>query len=185
MRVIAATNRNLRELVARGDFREDLFYRLKVFEIRLPPLRDRREDIPALVGHFLHRFNLAMSKHIRSVDDEVMQLFQRHRWPGNIRELENALEHAFVLCRSDTIQRAHLPLDLLAAIERAPDDPQAEEDGGPVPSDVILPLAEVETRYLEWAVSNHEGDRSSLARRLGLSERTFYRKVRGIRREDA
>jgi len=184
LRVIAATNRNLKELVSRGDFREDLFYRLKVFEIPLPPLRERREDIPALVEHFLQRFDVAMSKHVRSVADDVMELFLRHRWPGNVRELENTLEHAFVLCREETIRRVHLPVDFVAAVEGGLDGVAA--DGGAAPSSggEILPLTEVESRYLEWAVATHEGDRSSLAHRLGLSERTLYRKVRGIRRDD-
>ena len=185
IRVIAATNRNLKELVARGDFREDLFYRLKVFEIRLPPLRERREDIPALVSHFMHRFNVAMSKRVQGVDDAVMDLFMRYRWPGNVRELENTLEHAFVLCREGTIRLAHLPTDFVAAFEESVGVERPQGGGGPLPAGEILPLSEVESRYLEWAVSAHGGDRSSLARRLGLSERTFYRKVRGVRRSDA
>jgi len=182
VRVIAATNRDLKVLVAKGDFREDLYYRLKVFEIHLPPLRDRREDIPALVQHFIRHFNLTMSKHIQGVSDEVMELFLRHGWPGNVRELENTLEHAFVLCRNDTILPVHLPADCFESADEPSTDGGPEAGRTPLPLGRILPLAEVESRYLEWAVANHEGDKSSLARRLGLSERTFYRKVRSVRR---
>jgi len=184
VRIIAATNKDLKKLVAKGDFREDLYYRLKVFEIHLPALRDRREDIPVLVQHFVRHFNVVMSKHVQAISDDAMELLLNHEWPGNIRELENTIEHAFVLCRDETIRPEHLPIDLVESVLELSMGDEAEPVGPPIEPEEILPLSEVESRYLEWAVASHDGDRSSLARRLGLSERTLYRKVRGLRRPD-
>jgi two-component system, NtrC family, response regulator HydG len=181
VRVIAATNRNLRDLVARGDFREDLYYRLKVFEIHMPPLRERRDDIPLLVQHFIRDFNLRMDRDVRGVSDAVMELLLGHDWPGNVRELENALEHAFVLCRGDFITPNHLPAELTKEVREVPGAAPDDGSAAPFPADRILPLDEVESRYLAWAMGSHGGDNSSLAQKLGLSERTFYRRLRSLR----
>ncbi len=163
IRVIAATNRNLKELVAHGDFREDLYYRLKVFEIHLPPLRERREDIPALVSHFLHRFNVEMSKRLQGVDDAVMDLFLRHRWPGNVRELENTLEHAFVLTRRQDLHPEDLPSNFMKAT-----GPASTPGAGD-------PTAEV--RAIFAALEQSSYNKSEAARLLGISRRTLYRKL--------
>jgi len=181
VRVIAATNRNLKQKVAAGEFREDLYYRLKVFEIHVPPLRERREDIPLLVQHFVERFNTKFSKEVTSLSDDVMGLFRASDWPGNVRQLENTLEHAYVLCSGPTVTLRDLPSDF--SVEAVPTN-------GPV-DDVttrsviglleIVPLEEVERRYLEWAVEVHGGERADLAERLGLSERTLYRKLQRAR----
>ncbi|UCF94937.1 MAG: sigma 54-interacting transcriptional regulator, partial [Desulfobacterales bacterium] len=112
VRVIAATNRDLREKVRRGEFREDLYYRLKVIEIALPPLAERREDIPLLVDHFQSRFKKKLNKNIENVAAEVLAAFMRYPWPGNVRELEHAIEHAFVLCRDRTLLVDHLPPEI-------------------------------------------------------------------------
>jgi transcriptional regulator with PAS, ATPase and Fis domain len=112
VRVITVTNRDLREKISRGDFREDLYYRLKVIEIALPPLREKREDIPLLVDHFFKVFNKSFKKNIQSLSDEVAGKFMDYPWPGNVRELEHAMEHAFVLCRGRTIEMDHLPSDI-------------------------------------------------------------------------
>jgi PAS domain S-box-containing protein len=112
IRIIAATHQNLYELTRQGKFREDLFYRLKVFPIMVPPLRDRREDIPLLIRHFIKKGNQRDHKSIESIDRQGMERLMEHPWPGNIRELENAVEHAFVLCRSNQITIDDLPLEI-------------------------------------------------------------------------
>jgi PAS domain S-box-containing protein len=112
IRIIAATHQNLYELTRQGKFREDLFYRLKVFPIMVPPLRDRREDIPLLIRHFIKKGNQRDHKSIESIDRQGMERLMEHPWPGNIRELENAVEHAFVLCRSNQIIIDDLPLEI-------------------------------------------------------------------------
>jgi two-component system response regulator HydG len=112
IRIIAATHKNLYELTQQGKFREDLFYRLKVFPIHVPPLRKRREDIPILVSHFIKKGNKREKKSIEGVDAEGMKRLMEHSWPGNIRELENAIEHAFVICNSHQIQLKDLPVEI-------------------------------------------------------------------------
>lgn len=114
VRIIAATNRNLEELIQKGIFREDLFYRLNVIPIFLPPLRERKDDISRLIPHFISKFNLLHKKTIRSVGADAMDVMMRHHWPGNIRELENVIEHAFVIESGDTIQKGSLPGYLLS-----------------------------------------------------------------------
>ncbi len=111
-RVIAATHKDLNQLVRKGHFREDLYYRLKVFPITMPPLKDRREDIPLLVKHFVHVFNRKTQKHIKDLTTDAMRLLMEYHWPGNVRELENAIEHAFVLCSGDRIGIFDLPLEI-------------------------------------------------------------------------
>lgn len=112
IRLIAATHRDLFELVKKGVFREDLYYRLKVFPIALPPLRKRREDIPLLVSHFIRRYRERTKKEVVDASRPTMQALMDHDWPGNVRELENAIEHAFVLCNSDRLEHKDLPLEL-------------------------------------------------------------------------
>jgi two-component system response regulator HydG len=112
MRIIAATNKNLYALTQQGKFREDLFYRLKVFPINVPPLRNRREDIPILVSHFIKKGNKRENKSIQGIDTQGMKRLMEHTWPGNIRELENAIEHAFVVCNSDRITLKDLPVEI-------------------------------------------------------------------------
>jgi two-component system response regulator HydG len=109
IRIVTATHQDLRKLVSKGKFREDLFYRLNVFPIRIPPLRERAEDIPLLVSHFIQTFNDRTGKAVVDVSRDVLQTFMDYQWPGNVRELENAMEHAFVLCTRDRIEREDLP----------------------------------------------------------------------------
>jgi len=115
IRIIAATHKNLYALTQQGKFREDLFYRLKVFPINVPPLRNRREDIPILVSHFIKKGNKSENKSIEGVDSEGMKRLMEHPWPGNIRELENAIEHAFVICNSHRIRLKDLPVEIREA----------------------------------------------------------------------
>ncbi len=112
IRIIAATHKDLYRMVREGQFREDLFYRLKVFPVHVPPLRERRDDIPLLVSHFLDKGNKREGKHISSLSSQAMKKIMEHPWPGNVRELENAVEHAFVLCESHQIQLKDLPIEI-------------------------------------------------------------------------
>ena len=109
VRIVASTNQDLREKIERGEFREDLYYRLNVVEIHLPPLRDRKDDIPTLIDHFVKKFSKKLNKNILGISTEVQRMFMEYNWPGNIREMEHALEHAFILCHQKTITIEHLP----------------------------------------------------------------------------
>ena len=167
VRVIAATNRDLRDLVQRGEFREDLYYRLKVVEIHLPLLREREEDIPLLVDHFLQKLAAKFNREPLTVSDDVMRLFMEYPWPGNVRELQHALEHAVVLCRRHTITLDNLPADLrdfaAAAIGKVAEC-QNNESGD---HDLLL-----------RALRQVAGNRAQAARLLGMSERTVFRKIK-------
>lgn len=118
VRIVAATNRNLEEMIKRGEFREDLFYRLNVLPIFLPPLRERKDDIASLLNHFLEKFNATYGNKITGVTDEAQELLMKYNWPGNIRELENVMEHAFVIESSDRITAASLP-DSIRGLSRS------------------------------------------------------------------
>lgn len=166
VRVIAATNSNLVDKMRQGLFRDDLYYRINVMEMNLPPLAQRIDDIPLLVSHFCSKFNAKFNRNVQGVSDQVMRLFVNYDWPGNIRELENVLERGFILCSSDTITTDHISLQLKDAL----------------PSDAID--ATVET--LECAASREQildtlektkWNRTKAARLLGISRRTFYRKL--------
>ncbi|MGB9699398.1 MAG: sigma-54 interaction domain-containing protein [Thermodesulfobacteriota bacterium] len=168
VRIIAATNKNLSRLVEQGLFREDLYYRLNVIKIELPPLKERREDIPLLVEHFLKRFNLKMNKRLISVSPEVMDLFMRYEFPGNIRELENAIEHAFVVCNSSQIRLEDLPAELVSSVRNQP--ASLAEDKHP------LQLAEWEA--IQRVLQKHGGSRKKAAAELGISVVTLWRKIK-------
>jgi transcriptional regulator with PAS, ATPase and Fis domain len=168
VRIVAATNKNLARLVEEGRFREDLYYRLNVVKLELPPLAERREDVPLLVEHFLKRFNVRMNKRIGSVSPEVIQLFMRYDFPGNIRELENAMEHAFVLCSGTRIQEEHLPQELLNRARAGPLQLSAGRD--------VLKTAERQT--LLAMLEKHGGNRKKTAADLGISPVTLWRKLK-------
>jgi DNA-binding NtrC family response regulator len=168
-RLICATHRDLARMVEEGCFRRDLYYRLNAFPIRLPALRERREDIPLLVESFLQRPEF---EHIRSAEPAVLDALSVHPFPGNVRELYNVLERACLLADGDTLAVEHLPAEVRGTSERARPHPAANG---------IIPLAEAESRYLRWVVSSFRGERSALAHLLGLSERTLYRKLEGLR----
>lgn len=163
-RILAATNRPLAELVRDGLFRQDLYYRLNVLRLELPPLKERRCDIPLLVGHFRHRLNAETAKTIETVDDDVLDLLMRHDFPGNIRELENIMQHAFVLCRGDTIRRQHLPRDLVS-----------DTDPGQHPAPKTL--KSLEKKAIQEALRDYGGNRTAAARQLGIDPSTLYRKM--------
>jgi PAS domain S-box-containing protein len=170
VRIIAATHQSLAERVKQGTFREDLYYRLNVVKIHLPPLRERREDIPLLVDHFIHRFNLKQNKNILGVHPEVMDLFMRHDFPGNVRELENLLEHAFILCRGPEIQAAHLPPDFLDALGEKPSR---------IPLSTAIPLLRrTEAQTIIETLHKYKGHRSKTAYELGIDKSTLWRKMK-------
>jgi DNA-binding NtrC family response regulator len=163
-RLVAATHRDLAAMVATGEFRRDLYYRLSAFPIHLPALRERREDLPPLVEHLLRR--LAPERPLRLDADSLARL-ARHDFPGNIRELRNILERAMLMADGDV-----LSLGVADAESSAPAAASAPEEG-------LLSLEEVERRYVREALDRVGGDRKKLARRLGISERTLYRKLAG------
>ena len=167
VRVVAATNKRLARLVRTGRFREDLFYRIRVVDLKLPALRQRREDIPLLVDHLVARFNRLGGKDIAGVSDEVMARLMEHDYPGNVRELENIIEQAFVLCRSGLIQPHHLPPELRPAGTSGPG-----EWGGP------MTLRALERRRIADALGRHKGSRKRAARELGIDTSTLYRKIK-------
>ena len=164
VRIITATNRDLDRMVEAGKFRRDLYYRINVVRLRVPPLRRRREDIPLLVDRFVERFNRLKGKAIGGVAPEAMAILMGHDWPGNVRELENAVEHAFVLCREGLIGPGHLPDHL------RPADEELAAAGGS--------LEEIEARFLLEALRRNGWNRQATARELGMHKTTLWRKVR-------
>ena len=166
VRVITATNKDLTELVSQGTFREDLYYRVRVVYLKLPRLAQRREDIPLLLEHLISKFNHLQNKNIAGVSDEVMARLMEHDFPGNVRELENIIEQAFVLCRSGLIEMKHLPIDLRTDASNAPGETRH------------LQLAAMEKATIENALRRHSGNRSQAAADLGINPSTLYRKIR-------
>ena len=169
VRVIAATNQDLSRLVKKGVFREDLFYRLNVIRMKLPELRDRREDIPLLVERFITKFNRLQNKDVAGVSEDTLAILMEHEYPGNVRELENVIEHAFVLCRGGLIEPHHLPPPLRGEADRRP-------MGGRGP----LTLKALEAVHIADAVRRHHGNRTAAARELGINPSTLFRKIKSL-----
>lgn len=166
VRVIACTNKNLKEKVRRGEFREDLYYRLKVVEVALPPLRDRLEDLPLLVDHFCRSFNDRFKKNIAGISSEVLSKFMDYPWPGNVRELEHVMEHAFVLCRERIITIEHLPAEIKDYKGAEKINIQKIHSKEPKPIHEILN-----------ALNKVRWNKTKAARMLGISRRTVHRKI--------
>ncbi|MEF2145756.1 MAG: sigma 54-interacting transcriptional regulator [Desulfovibrionaceae bacterium] len=164
VRIIAATNRNLEERVTQGLFRQDLFYRLNVVTLRLPPLRERREDLPLLVDHFIQRSNAFLGRNVQGISEDVLALFLRHDFPGNVRELENILEYAFILCQEGFIQVEHLPENLQP---NRPSDEAVYGAGGT--------LEEIKCRAVLHALTRNKGKKMATCRELGISKDTLRR----------
>ena len=164
IRVVAATNRNLEQKVISGEFRQDLYYRLKEVEINLPSLRQRQQDIPLLIEHFLKKFNAQFSKNIRGISTDTLNVLMLHSWPGNIRELENTLEHAFVRCQENVIKISHLPPTFAEFAPKL----STEEEPDP---------AWHEAKRVRWALRQSDWNKSRAAELLGISRRTIYRKI--------
>ena len=166
VRVIAASNRDLAKLVRASKFRDDLYYRVRVVHLILPGLEQRREDIPLLVDHLVAKFNRLQGKHIAGVSDQVLAQLMEHNYPGNIRELENIIEQAFVLCRGGLIELGHLPPELRPAGTSV-----ADEGGG------AMTLRALERRRIADALRRNEGNRKRAAKELGIDTSTLYRKI--------
>ncbi|MFH2036913.1 MAG: sigma 54-interacting transcriptional regulator [Candidatus Zixiibacteriota bacterium] len=167
IRIVAATNKDLKKLVAQAKFRDDLYFRLAVVKFKIPPLESRREDIPYLVDHFIKKFNAKTGKKIIGVSPGVMHILMLHSYPGNIRELENIIEHGFVLCHSSIIQKEHLPLELL-------------ETGIEKPDITSTPISESidEQSSIISAIKISKGNLTNAADLLGIHRTTLWRKIK-------
>jgi len=174
VRVVAATHRDLRKMVAEGTFREDLFYRLSVIQTRLPPLRERVEDIPDLVRYFAEQLGEAMGRRILSIAPEALEILQRYRWPGNIRELRNVVERALVLGDGPTLEADDLPPELAAA---APAGARATVQDRAL---LVRPLAEIERDAILAALEATGGNKARAAALLGIDRTTLYRKLKDM-----
>jgi two-component system, NtrC family, response regulator HydG len=165
VQVVTATNQNLREKIRLGQFREDLYFRLHVLEVHIPPLRERREDIPLLTEHFISKFNKNFNKRIEGVSDKVRNLFLAYAWPGNVRELEHTLEHAFILCQQSIITIDHLPAVIRDFEEKEPAACRGDGD---------------EAADIKQALARCGGNKAGAARLLGISRQTIYRKIKEL-----
>jgi transcriptional regulator with PAS, ATPase and Fis domain len=170
VRIVAATHRDLAALIRKGAFREDLFYRLNVVKLDLPPLRKRKEDVPLLVEHFVARFNRRQGKSVVGVSPEVMALLMAHDYPGNVRELENIIERAFVLC-GGRIERVHLPPELTGQPSITP---------APAGATIAAQTQAAEAQAIRTALERCGFNRLAAARELGLHKSTLFRKMKAL-----
>jgi PAS domain S-box-containing protein len=164
VRIIAASNKNLAHLVEEDLFRKDLFYRINVVKIEIPPLSQRKEDIPLLAEHFINRLNKLRDRSVMGLSHEALSVLMSHDWPGNIRELENAIEYAFIMCRQGLIRPEHLPEHLYR-----------QGDGVPLPG---VTLEEIERRAVWEALERNSWRRMATARELGIDKNTLRRKIK-------
>ncbi len=172
VRILAATHRNLEQLVREGKFREDLYYRINVFKVTVPPLRTRKEDIPLLVDHFIGRFNAEKKRTVKGVSSEALSMLLNHTFPGNVRELQNIIEHAYILCIGDYIRPEHLPGFL---------HPETNQQL----TDVRATLETLEEITILEALKRHKQNRAAAAKELGIHKTTLWRKMKllGIKPE--
>ncbi|MEJ2636670.1 MAG: helix-turn-helix domain-containing protein, partial [Calditrichia bacterium] len=152
--------------VEKGNFRDDLYYRLNVIEINLPPLTERTDDIPLLVNHFLDKYNRELNRQVRGVDEETLKILMNYDWKGGIRELENVIERALILCEDDIIQKQDLPPNLIRA-EMPPDRPAKLKEA----------VAVFEKEHITRILRNMQGDKEEAAKMLGISLSSLYRKI--------
>jgi PAS domain S-box-containing protein len=194
VRVIAATNRDLAAEVGHGRFRQDLFFRLNIVRVNLPPLRARLEDVPLLVEHFIKKFNALQGRHITGISERAMAQLMRYDYPGNVRELENAVEHAFVICGGNVIERSDLPPHILgelvpplvsvgdeadmARVQARLSAPTLGDGGLGEPATPTGPLQAAEADAIREALARHEGNRTRAAKDLGVSRNTLWRKMK-------
>jgi len=177
VRVVAATNQRLSELVSTSRFRDDLYFRLAVVRLAIPPLVERREDIPFLVEHFIRRFNAKQGKRIQGVTPAVMGVLMRYDFPGNARELENIIEYGFVLCRNGLLGVDHLPEELQGRVQGLAIESEPAASG---------PLERSEADAIRHALRQHDGQLAEVAQHLGISRTTLWRKMRkyGLHADD-
>jgi len=172
VRILAATNRDLDAAVSAGTFRRDLYFRLNVLTLRIPPLRERKQDIPLLIGSFLDRINATGGMQKRAISDEALRLMLQYDWPGNVRELENCVERSCTTCSLPTIQVADLPTQVRnCVVNPEPADSLAV-------STAITPLDQLEKQAILHAIEVLSGDKLEAARRLGIGKTTLYRKLK-------
>jgi transcriptional regulator with PAS, ATPase and Fis domain len=167
VRVIASANKNLADMVKRGTFRQDLFYRINVVRLDLPPLRERKEDIPMLVKHFIARLNRLRGRSISGISQKALALLLSHDYPGNIRELENSIEYAFVLCPEGQIEAHCLPDNLRAFVSRPTTNAKID-----------AALQSVEAQVILDALKRNKFNRLEAARDLGIHKSTLFRKIK-------
>lgn len=167
VRVITATNKKIAELVEQGEFRDDLYYRINVMKLELPPLRERKEDIPLLIDHFVGHFNHLRNKSISCVTQEVVAALLAHDYPGNVRELENIIEHCFVLCDGEVIEKKHLPQSVVPLSGTEEVQPGA-----------ITTLKQMEILLIIEALKRNKGNQAAASRELGINKSTLFRKLK-------
>ena len=172
VRIIAATNKDLMAEVESENFRDDLFYRLNVITLELPPLRSRREDIPLLVDHFLKKIQKKNKKPVRGISRQALEALEAYHWPGNIRELENAIEQAVVLTQSDSIEQTDLP----TSIHEGGNGTTSHGDPKSITVSLGTPMGEIEQKVITEVLRKTSGDKEMAAKLLGISTRTIYRK---------
>jgi len=167
VRIITATNKKLNELVKEGKFRDDLYYRINVMKLELPPLRDKKEDIPLLVDHFISRFNRLGNKNICCVTNEVTAALLAYDYPGNVRELENIIEHCFVLCEGEIIEAKHLPSSVRPDLKNQP-----AQESEPAT------IKQMEIVLITQALRRNKGNKTATAKQLGIDKSTLFRKMK-------
>jgi PAS domain S-box-containing protein len=167
VRLVTATNRHLSQCVDKGEFRADLYYRINVIRLEMPPLRERPADIPLLADAILRRLSISRGKLVEGISREVLRRLESYAFPGNIRELENIIEHAYVLCTGPRLEEHDLP-------DWLPPSPLGRPDGD------VAPLEELEARYIRDALAAHRWNRADTARALGVHKTTLYRKIRKL-----
>ncbi|MFO7915802.1 MAG: sigma-54 dependent transcriptional regulator [Candidatus Krumholzibacteriales bacterium] len=179
-RVISATNRNLKEEISKGNFRNDLYYRLQVIPIELPPLRERKEDIELLANHFIRTFNREFKKSIKTISSEVAEILRGYNWPGNVRELKNIIERAVLLDAEDSIKIEHLPAEIVDGKDQFTEDRAARN------IDELFPMSlkEMEKMLILNTLEKTSGNKSKSARILGISRQTLREKVKSYQDED-
>jgi PAS domain S-box-containing protein len=169
VRIITATNKKLNELVKEGKFRDDLYYRINVMKLELPPLKDRKEDIPLLVEHFIDRFNRLHNKNVCCVTNEVTTALLSYDYPGNVRELENIIEHCFVLCQGEIIEAQHLPSSVQPTLKT-----ESSQDSEPAT------IKQMEIILIKQALRRNKGNKTATAKQLGIDKSTLFRKMKAF-----
>jgi len=168
VRIVAATHRNLAKQVENGSFREDLYYRINIVKLEIPPLRDRLEDIPLLAEHFIERFNTIQGKDIAGINENALACLMSHNYPGNVRELENIIERAFILCRSGEIDQKHLPADI------------CRRDESHNTSENMDSFKQLEASFLMNALRCNNWNRLKTAKALNIHKTTLFRKIKAL-----
>jgi DNA-binding NtrC family response regulator len=184
VRIVGATHRDLKREVEAGRFREDLYFRLVVYPIQLPPLRERLDDIPLLVGHFLQRLSAEMGRDVATITPEALEALARYRWPGNVRELQNVVHRSLLACRGNTVGLSDMPTDICKLVLPTIPAPTKEGKNGSAsiegPEDEVVPLRELERRAIERALRVTRGSVSKAAKLLGIGRATLYRRIASL-----